>query len=292
MKQSIDLLESAIVRDSNFALAHAGLGMALTIAVDYGILPADEAFRRAQPLIERAIALDSNLALAHLARARLFQLRDWDWRGAEAEYLKAIDLEPNAQSFETYGWFLEWYVGRAKEGVAMGQRAVELDPGSASTRIALAWRLRGADQLERAATEARIALELDPASIDGYWILAEVFLRRRQYAEAEQHARRYFREGGDVPANSTTLGEILARSGRTSEANAYAARLALLATRDGPSLVALARTEMSMGHEERALSLLERAVRERVFTIPFQPYWDPIRDNPRFRAVMRAQGLE
>ena len=291
MKQSIDLLESAIVRDSNFALAHAGLGMALTISVDYGILPADEAFRRAQPMIERAIALDSNLALAHLARARLLQLRDWDWRAAEAEYLKAIDLEPNAQSFETYGWFLEWYVGRAEEGVAMGQRAVELDPGSASTRNALAWRLRGADQLERAATEAGIALELDPASIDGYWILAEVFLRRGQYAEAEQHARRYIREGGDVPANSTTLGEILARSGRTSEANAFASRLALLATRDGPSLVALARTEMALGHEERALTLLERAVRERVFTIPFQPYWDPIRDNPRFRAVMRAQGL-
>ena len=292
MKQSLDLLESAIVRDSNFALAHAGLGMALTISVDYGILPADEAFRRAEPIIARSIALDSTLALAHLARARLLQLRDWDWKGAEAEYLKAIDLEPNAQSFETYGWFLEWYVGRAAEGVAMGQRAVQLDPISGTTRTALGWRLRGANQLERAASESHIALALDSTAIDAYWILAEVFLRRGQFAEAEQYARRYIRAGGDVPANSTTLGEILARSGQVSEANAYAARLALLATRDGPSLVALARTEMALGREERALSLLERAVRERVFTIPFQPYWDPIRDNPRFRAVMRAQGLE
>jgi Tfp pilus assembly protein PilF len=264
----------------------------LTIAVDYGILPADEAFRRAQPLIERAIALDSNLALAHLARARLLQLRDWDWKGAEAEYLEAIDLEPNAQSFETYGWFLEWYVGRAEEGVAMGQRAVELDPVSGTTRCALGWRLRGANQLEPAAREAHIALALDSTVIDAYWILAEVFLRRGDYREAETYARRYINAGGDVPANSTTLGEILARSGQVAEATAYAARLSLLATRDGPSLVALARTEMSMGNEKRALSLLERAVRERVFTIPFQPYWDPIRDHPRFRAVMRAQGLE
>jgi DNA-binding SARP family transcriptional activator/Tfp pilus assembly protein PilF len=292
MKQSLDLLESAIVEDSNFAEAHAGLGMALTIAVDYGILPGDEAFRRADPIIARALALDSTLALAHLARARLLQLRDWDWKGAEAEYLRAIDLEPNAVSFQTYGWFLEWYVGRAEEGVAMGERAVQLDPVTGTTRTALGWRLRGANQLERAAREAHIALGLDSTAIDAYWILAEVFLRRGDYREAEKYARRYIDAGGDVPANSTTLGEILARSGQMAEATAYAARLSLLANRDGPSLVALARTEMALGREERALSLLERAVRERVFTIPFQPYWDPIRDTPRFRALMRAQALE
>jgi Tfp pilus assembly protein PilF/TolB-like protein len=291
MRRGLDLLEEAIVRDDAFALAYAGLGFALTFAVDYAVLPADEAFRRADPMIARALALDANLALAHLARARLLQLRDWNWEEAEVEYRKAIDVEPNAQTYQTYGWFLEWYVGRAEEGVAMGERAVQIEPSSAAAHHALAWRFRGADRLDRAADEARIGLALDPSSIDGHWILAEVFLRRGDFAQAEEHARRYIDAGGDVPANSTTLGEILARTGRTAEANAYAARLALLARRDGPSLVALARTEMSLGHCDRALTLLEQAVREHVFTIPFQPYWDPIRSDPRFQAIARAQGL-
>ena len=291
MKRSLDLLEEAIVSDGSFALAHAGLGFALMTAIDYAILPADEAFRRADPAIARALSLDPNLAVAHLAKARLLQLRDWNWTDAEAEYRTAIDLEPNALSYATYGWFLEWYMGRAEEGVAMGERAVQIEPSSAAAHGALAWRLRGADQLARAADEARIALALDPNLIDGHWVLAEVCLRCGQFAEAEQSARRYVDAGGDVPANSTTLGEILARTGRTSEANAYAARLSLLATRDGPSLIALARTEMSLGRHDRALTLLEQAVREHVFTIPFQPYWDPIRSDPRFQAVMRAQGL-
>jgi tetratricopeptide (TPR) repeat protein len=174
----------------------------------------------------------------------------------------------------------------------MGERAVQLDPNSAAAHHALAWRLRGADRLDRAADEARIGLALDSNSIDGHWILAEVFLRRGDFAQAEDCARRYIAAGGgDVPANSTTLGEILARTGRVSEATAYAARLTLLATRDGPSLIALARTEMALGRTDRALTLLEQAVREHVFTIPFQPYWDPIRHDRRFRAVMRAQGL-
>ena len=291
MKRSLDLLEEAIVSDGSFALAHAGLGFALMMAIDYAILPADEAFRRADPAIARALSLDPNLAVAHLAKARLLQLRDWNWKDAEVEYRTAIDLEPNALSYSTYGWFLEWYVGRAEEGVAMGERAVQIEPSSAAAHGALAWRLRGADQLARAADEARIALALDPNLIDGHWVLAEVSLRTGQFAEAEQSARRYIDAGGDVPANSTTLGEILARTGRTTEANAYATRLALLATRDGPSLIALARTEMSLCRHDRALTLLEQAVREHVFTIPFQPYWDPIRSDPRFQAVMRAQGL-
>ena len=94
----------------------------------------------------------------------------------------------------------------------MGERAVRLDPVSGTTRTALGWRLRGANQLERAAREAHIALALDSTAIDAYWILAEVFLRRGNYREAEKYARRYIDAGGDVPANSTTLGEILARS--------------------------------------------------------------------------------
>ncbi len=291
MRRSIDGLEHAIARDSTFALAHAGLGLVLTTAVDYAVLPADEAFRRAEPAIARALALDSNLALAHLAKARILQLRDWNWSGAETEYLKAIEIEPDARAYQTYGWFLEWYVGRAAEGVVMGERAVQLEPSSSLMHLALAWRLRGADQLDRAASEVRTGLALDSSIIDGHWIQAEVYLRRRQFAEAERSAREYIAAGGDVPANSTTLGEILAKTGKVAEAREYAARLELLARRDGPSLVALARTEMALGNRDKALSLLERAVRERVFTIPFQPYWDPIRSDPRFKAVMRAQGL-
>lgn len=114
------------------------------------------------------------------------QLRDWDGRGAEAEYRKAIALEPGAVAYQNYGWFLEWYVGRAAEGVAMGERAVLLDPASAAAHLALAWRLRGADQLERAAAEARVGLALDSNALDGYWILAEVFLRRGELAAGKE----------------------------------------------------------------------------------------------------------
>jgi len=292
MRQAIGDFERAIVADELFAPAYAGLAYAVTIAIDYAILPADEAFRRAEPAIARALVLDEKLALAHRAKARILQLRDWNWKEAEAEYVRAIDLEPSPRAFSTYGWFLEWYVGRAAEGVAMGERAVSLDPSSTWMHLGLAWRFRGAGYLDRAIDEAHIALALDATASDANWTLAEVYLRRGDFERAEHHAREYLVVSGDeVPANSTTLGEIYARTGRVSEARTYAARLALRAARDGPSLVALARTEMALGNSDVALSLLEQAVSQRVFTIPFQPYWDPIRGHSRFTALVRAQGL-
>jgi tetratricopeptide (TPR) repeat protein len=172
----------------------------------------------------------------------------------------------------------------------MGDSAVAIDPGSALTHLALAWRLRGAGQLDRAEAEARIANALDPAAIDGYWVLAEVFLRRGDYAAAERAALQV-KQRSARPADWTTLGEIYARTGRIAEARAYMRLLMDERPLTGPSRVALARVQMALGDRDAALTTLELAVRDRIFIIPHQPYWDPIRADPRFQALMRATGL-
>jgi predicted Zn-dependent protease len=150
--------------------------------------------------------------------------------------------------------------------------------------------LRGAGQLDRAAAEARIAKVLDPAAIDGYWILAEVSLRRGDYAAAEREALEV-KARSSRPADWTTLGEIYARTGRIVEARSYMRVLMQERPLTGPSRVALARVQMALGERNAALTTLELAVRDGIFIIPHQPYWDPIRADRRFQALMRAMGL-
>ncbi len=282
--------ERAIAADSNFAPAWAALGVTYAWAIDYAQLPLSEACDKARLAIQRALSLDSKLALAHLARARMLQHCDWNWSEAEAEYRRAIAIEPSAIAYQSYGWLLEWYLGRTREGVAMGDTAVAIDPGSPLTHLALAWRLRGAGQLDKAEAESRIATALDPAVIDGYWILAEVNLRRSDYATAERAALEV-KARASKPADWTTLGEIYARTGRVSEARAYIRLLKAERPLTGPSRVALARVQMALGERDAALTTLELAVRDRIFIIPYQPYWDPIRNEPRFQNLMRAMGL-
>ena len=282
--------QRAIAADSNFAPAWAGLGIVYAWAIDYSLLPLKDACARARPAIQRALSLDAELALAHLARARTLQHCDWNWKKAEAEYRTAIALEPSVIAYQSYGWLLEWYLGRTGEGVAMGDTAVALDPGSALTHLALAWRLRGDGQLNRAESEARIANALDPGAIDGHWVLAEVYLRRGDFAAAEREALEV-KARTSRPADWTTLGEIYARTGRIGEARSYMRLLTQERPLTGPSRVALARVQMALGDREAALATLERAVRDGIFIIPHQPYWDPIRAEPRFQKLMRATGL-
>jgi DNA-binding SARP family transcriptional activator/TolB-like protein/Tfp pilus assembly protein PilF len=282
--------QRAVAADSSYAAAWAGLGITYAWAIDYALLPLKDACAKARPAIQRALSLDAKLALAHLARARTLQHCNWNWKEAEAEYRTAIRLEPSVTAYQSYGWLLEWYLGRSREGVAMGDTAVAMDPGSSLTHLALAWRLRGAGQLDRAAAEARIAKVLDPAAIDGYWILAEVSLRRGDYAAAEREALEV-KARSSRPADWTTLGEIYARTGRIVEARSYMRVLMQERPLTGPSRVALARVQMALGERNAALTTLELAVRDGIFIIPHQPYWDPIRADRRFQALMRAMGL-
>ncbi len=280
--------QRAIDADSNFAPAWAAMAMVTAYAIDYAILPLRDACDRARPATQRALMLDPDLALAHLARARMLQHCDWNWKEAEAEYRKAIALEPSAIAYQSYGWLLEWYLGRTREGITMGETAVALDPGSALMHMALGWRLRGAGELGRAEEEARIVLALEPGRLEGHFILAEVYLRRGDYVTAEREALQ-LQDGS--PARRTTLGEIYARTGRINEARSYMRLLTQELPLTGPSRVALARTQMALGELAAALTTLEQAVRDHIFIIPYQPYWDPIRSEPRFQAMMRAMGL-
>jgi predicted Zn-dependent protease len=115
-------------------------------------------------------------------------------------------------------------------------------------------------------------------------------LRRQDYANAEREALEVKARGGS-PTSLTTLGEIYARTGRITEARAYIRSLMETQPVTGPARVAAARTQMALGEGDTALKILEEAVRDHIFIIPYQPYWDPIRNEPRFKAMMRLMGL-
>jgi serine/threonine-protein kinase len=283
--------ERALAADSNFAPSYAGLGYLLSWSIDYGHLPLHDACRRAKPVIDQALLLDADLPLAHLARARVLQDCDWNWKEADAEYRRAIVLEPSAMTYHHYGWFLEWYLGRAREGVAMQDTALALEPGSPLEYLAMAWRLRGAGELDRAEEAASTGLALAPDGLDGHWVLAEVYLQQGDYAAAEREALTLRATEGTAAPNWSMLGEIYGHTGREPEARAYLRQLGREEPMTGAARVAIARTRMALGERDAALTGLEQAVTDGIFIMPHQPYWNPIRAEPRFQALVRRMGL-
>ena len=178
--------EQALQRDANYAPAHAGLAETYRLLSYFGGLPPSQGSPQGKACALRAIELDDTLPEAHVTLANLLYLYDWDWAGAEREFLWALELSP--QSSEAHCWygFFLWARLRNDESLAELQKAVELDPFSPLANWWLAWPLFSTDRCEEALAIGRKLLNMDPNFWGGHWTIAVGKWRRGTKVEATE----------------------------------------------------------------------------------------------------------
>ena len=127
LRRASALLESAVQRDSGFAKAWAALAQARALAPYYRLAATEESLDEAERAARKALAIDDSLAAAHSALADVLRDR-FDWLAAEAEYRRALDLNPGeAESHNQYAQML-LKVGHLDAAMEHANRAQELDP--------------------------------------------------------------------------------------------------------------------------------------------------------------------
>jgi len=128
--KAIDNYTQAIVQDSSYAPAYAGLAEAYDLLPEYGRLSRDEAFPRAKAAADKSIALDPNLASGHRAKAFALFYGDWDVAGSDAEFKRALALRPD--EMDTHHWYATTLFSRldAADAIAQIDEAVRLSPTS------------------------------------------------------------------------------------------------------------------------------------------------------------------
>ena len=102
VEKAIKYFEEAIKMDPRFALAYSGLADSYRVLVDHGYLPQSEGYPKAKEAARKALELDETLAEAHTSLASILDVQ-WDWRGAEEEFAKALRANPN------YATAHHWY---------------------------------------------------------------------------------------------------------------------------------------------------------------------------------------
>ncbi len=128
MKKGIGFYDRAIGRDPDFALAYAGMAMAYLELGETGSMKPLESYRRAQEVVDKALARDPNMGDVHGMNGQLKVLRDFDWAGAEAEFKRALELNPSsADTYDFYGRMCA-ALERHDEALTLIRRANELDP--------------------------------------------------------------------------------------------------------------------------------------------------------------------
>ncbi len=147
-------------------------------------MPPTKAMSKAKAAALRALEIDDTLAEAHAAMGRVRLHYDWDWREAEREFKRAIELDPNyAKAHSWYGEFSA-AMGRLDEAVAQSRRALDLDPFSLMVKARVGWIYYLARHYEAAIEQERRTLEMDPNWTSAHYFLGLACEQEGRYSEA------------------------------------------------------------------------------------------------------------
>jgi serine/threonine-protein kinase len=291
-RKALDHFNQAIELDPGYALAYAGVGYVYAVGAGTYEEPG-EAMRKAREASLQALKLDEALPQAHFSLALVKWWFDWDWTAAEAEFKRAIELDPNNAIFRAiYADFLSTHE-RFTEAIAQGYRAQELDPVSVNVNSALARVFYNYRQYDRAIEGYRQMLELAPDSARGRRELGLALLQQGKHAEALAVLREAVARKPD-PDFISELAYAYAVAGRRDEARRTLAQLRDVARRRYVPPVYIARVYAGLGETTEALALLNRAFQERsdqLTGLRVDPAFDDLRADPRFVDLLRRVGL-
>jgi len=289
-EKSIEFFRQAIAKDPGYAPAYAGLADCYTVAPAFG--GSAENIQNAKTAALKALELDDRLAEAHSALGYVKMDQEWDWAGAEREYKRASELDPNdAEAHRRYGVALR-KMGRTAEAIAESKRAVELDPVSPFMHFTLASTLREARRYDQAIAESRKALELDPKFFGAYLGLGSSYVDQSMFPQALAEL-----EKGEAAPGRGAIFVPLVRAyvgmGRRPEAQKA---LDQYLKQKRVSKVSVAQAYAALGEKDKAFEWLEKAFADRTIgvgnNIKTDPSFDPLRSDPRFTSILRRMNLE
>ncbi len=295
VKRGFGHFQQAIEKDPGYALAYVGLARCYVVGNFMGLRPG-EAIPKAKAAVERALKLDETLAEAHASLAWIRIVYDWDWRGAEEEIRRALELDPgNADAHRTYALYLT-AMGRAEEAVMPGKRAVELDPLSADANVFLGRMLYFARHYDQAIAQYRKAIELDPNDRWAHFFLAITYAQKEMHAEFVAEVQKWALLTGDQEHReiAEAIGKAYAASGYRGVWQTLVEWWKKRVERGFSQAVSIAMQYATLGDKEHAIAWLERAYRERpraLVYIKVEPQFDSLRSDPRFQALLRRMNL-
>lgn len=294
LHKSIGYFKQAIAADTNFALAYAGLADAYVILGDFNIQPPQETYVRAKEAALKAMSIDDGLSDVHTSYAYALMHYDWDWSQAEAEFKRAIQLNPsNARAHSWYGLLLT-ATGRFDDAVLEGKRALALDPFSPAIQCDAGLTLYFARRYDSAINAFKGVLQLEPTFALAYLPLGGAYEQKQMLDSARYwfSTASMFTRGNPVAV--AAMCHAFALSGMKDDATTY---LDLLEEKSKTEYVATywkVVAYLGLGQSQHALDLLEQAVAERDGLLVFlqvDPVFDTIRSNSRFIALVEKLGL-
>ncbi|HLG93709.1 MAG TPA: tetratricopeptide repeat protein, partial [candidate division Zixibacteria bacterium] len=293
--KSIKLFQQAIEKDPHYAVAYAGLADSYAFLGEAGTsaIPPKIAFSQARTAVTKALELDGSLAEARASLGHLL-MHEFDWSGAEREFKRAIQLNPNyATAYQWYAVYLA-VLGRWDEAMEAIEQANQLDPVSLSANNSIATLYLLARRFDKAVEHYRKTLEMDPNYAFTYSGLAETYSQMGRHQEAIAMIGKAIELLQDR-TKIARLGFVYAKAGKKEEALKIVEELKTMSQQQYISPFEIAEIYATLDEKETAFAWLQKAFEDGVGDLIYlkvEPWLDNLRSDARFTGLLRKAGLE
>ena len=289
VEKSGELFQQAIQYDPSFARAYSGLADYYGVKAGYGVMPAEEGWRKSEEASRKALALDDRLAEAHCSLASKMMYYDWNWTGAEREIQRGLELDTHYAVLHNLYSHLLSYTGRFDQSIVEARRAEELDP--LGERFVVQRALRFSRRFDLFLTEVDKTFAQDPARI--HKERAAVYKAKKQHPEEVHETDQELRIEGCVRC-ADRLARAYARKGYSGWLQERLNGLNEI-SKDGNSMsFEQAELYAAMGNTDMAMHYLEQGYREHtveLVRLQVNPAYDDMRTDPRFQELIHRIGL-
>lgn len=294
--KALGYLQKATGLDPNFALAYASISDYYHTASHYNWLSPEDAFPKMKEFATRALELDSRLAEGHASLGAVYFHYDWNWREAEKEFARAIELKPSYDGAYSMYYYLLAVMGRYPESYEIAKRGAEASPqfGVRGWGSALAGALLRMGRASEAVTRVEELVAQDPDYAGLHSFLGIVYFEAGRTGDAISELRKAVDLSKGEQNFKAGLASVLAIDGQKEEATSILRNLEEASKKTYVSDVSLACILHCLGRKDEAFDHIEKAFARKAIDLPdvrTDPVFSRLRSDPRWESVEARMGL-
>ena len=290
-EKSREYFQKAIDLEPDYASAWSGFADSYTGSVAEGNFSPDAVMPQAEAAATKALELDDSDDGAHRAAAAIQFFYRWDWKAADRESARAVELNPSLGDNHHLRAYVLSALNRTAESLQEDRKAIELDPFVRPWE--LGYSLLRARQFDAAVNELRIRSEARPTDAWLHGVLSDAYLHKGMEKEAEQESEEDLRINGSQKL-ADERHQIYIRHGFQGVLEWRLNRYKQSAAKRYVSPVAFAEIYSQLNRKEETLHYLELSYEQHA---PFLAHlqcdsnFDFLHSEPRYRAIVKKMGL-